>query len=106
MFTEVKTVHAIAKTLAEIQKTLGSASVLARQGNLDVEASVERYACRIDTRHLTARAEPQDGVLTSGSGMRQKKPFCASRLSSSIWAVPVQIGGYVRASVRDRCHTK
>jgi hypothetical protein len=44
MFTEVKTVHDIAKSIAEIQETLSHASVLGRNGMLDVEASVEGYA--------------------------------------------------------------
>jgi hypothetical protein len=42
MFTTVKTVHDLAESLAQIQKTLGEASVLGRQGTLDIEASVER----------------------------------------------------------------
>jgi hypothetical protein len=40
MFTEVKTVHDIAKSLAEIQKTLNDASVLGRQGTLEADVSV------------------------------------------------------------------
>jgi hypothetical protein len=43
MFTDVKTVHDIAISLAKVQETLSNASVLGRQGALDVEASVERY---------------------------------------------------------------
>lgn len=41
MFTDVKTVHDIGKSLVEIQKTLNNASALHRQGTLDVQASVE-----------------------------------------------------------------
>ena len=41
MFTDVKTVHDIAKSLAEIQKTLDNASVLGRQGTLEADVSVE-----------------------------------------------------------------
>lgn len=41
MFTDVKTVHDIAGSLKEIQKTLADASVLRRQGTLEVDASVE-----------------------------------------------------------------
>jgi hypothetical protein len=44
MFTDVKTVHDIAKSLAEIQKTLTNASVLQRQGTLEAEVSVESRA--------------------------------------------------------------
>lgn len=41
MFTDVKTVHDIAKSLAEIQETLNKASVLRRQGTLEVEAAAK-----------------------------------------------------------------
>jgi hypothetical protein len=41
MYTEVKTVHDIGESLAKIQETLTNASVLERQGTLDIEASVE-----------------------------------------------------------------
>lgn len=44
MFTDVKTVHDVAKSLAEIQETLTRASVLHRQGTLEAEASVEGRA--------------------------------------------------------------
>jgi len=39
MFTELKTVHDIGKSLAEIQKTLKSASIMSPRGPLEVEAS-------------------------------------------------------------------
>ena len=41
IFTEVKTVHDVALALAEIQQALNSASVLQREGSLQVEASIE-----------------------------------------------------------------
>jgi len=41
LYTEVKTLHDVGKSLAEIQKTLKSASVLARRGSVEVGASVE-----------------------------------------------------------------
>ncbi len=41
MSVTVKTLHDIGKSLEEIQKTVSSASVLGRQGILEVEASVE-----------------------------------------------------------------
>jgi hypothetical protein len=44
MHTTAKTVHDIGESLEEIQKTLKNASVLGRQGTLDVEASVEPRA--------------------------------------------------------------
>ena len=44
MYTSVKTVHDIAKSLEEIQKTLRSASVLRSHGTLAVEAAVEPRA--------------------------------------------------------------
>jgi len=43
MFTELKTVHDIGKSLAEIQKTLKSASIMSPRGPLEVEASVEPH---------------------------------------------------------------
>jgi hypothetical protein len=45
-YVTVKTLHDIGKSLEEIQKTLGHASVLGSHGSLDVEASVERRADR------------------------------------------------------------
>lgn len=42
MFTDVKTIHDIGQSLAEIQETLRNASVMDRRGGLDVQASVER----------------------------------------------------------------
>jgi hypothetical protein len=44
MFTSAKTLDDIGKSLEEIQKTLSNASVMARQGILEVEASVEPRA--------------------------------------------------------------
>jgi hypothetical protein len=44
MFASVKTLHDIAESLEGIQETLSRASVLARYGSLDVEASVEPRA--------------------------------------------------------------
>ncbi|MGI8679548.1 MAG: hypothetical protein ACR2LX_12855 [Jatrophihabitans sp.] len=46
MFADVKTVHDIGKSLAEIQQTLKNAAVLGRQGRLDVDASVEPRVAR------------------------------------------------------------
>jgi hypothetical protein len=45
-FVSVKTIDDIGQSLEEIQKTLSSASLLAREGYLEVEASVERRAQR------------------------------------------------------------
>lgn len=50
MFTRVKTVHDIGKTLAKMQETLGKASVLGSHGVVDVEASVEPYAAQSERR--------------------------------------------------------
>lgn len=41
LFAEVKTVHDIAKSLAEIQQTVKSAAVLGATGTLHVDAAVE-----------------------------------------------------------------
>jgi hypothetical protein len=56
MFTTVKTIHDIGESLAEIQKTLSSASVLDRQGTLEIEASVER---RVDQQERLAREQAE-----------------------------------------------
>lgn len=79
MFTDVKTVHDIAKSLAEIQQALNNASVLGRQGTLEVEASVEprvkqqerlaREDAEARRRHdqLVRRMQP-NGTGTSETG--------------------------------------
>lgn len=46
MFTEVKTVHHAAKSLAEIQKVLKSAAVMGRRGSLQVDAAIETREAR------------------------------------------------------------
>lgn len=56
MFTDVKTVHNIAKSLAEIQKTLNNASVLGRQGTLEAEVSMES---RVEQQERLAREEAE-----------------------------------------------
>lgn len=48
MFAEVKTLHDIGKSLAEIQKLLKVSSVLARRGSVEVAAVVETRAERQD----------------------------------------------------------
>jgi hypothetical protein len=74
MFVNVMTVHDIAKSLAEIQKTLRDASVLSRQGFLDVEASVERYdrqqerMARERAEQMRAHQEPMNSVLPNNAG--------------------------------------
>jgi hypothetical protein len=74
MFTPAKTVHDIGESLSEIQKTLKNASVLGRQGTLDVEASVERYAeqqkrlARELVERKRAREEFLHKVLPNGTG--------------------------------------
>jgi hypothetical protein len=56
MFTSVKTVDNIGKSLEKIEETLTRASVLGRRGSLAVEASVEPYAEQQD-RLAGERAE-------------------------------------------------
>lgn len=70
IYTEVKTLHDVGKSLAEIQKTLKGASVLARRGSVAVDAAVEprseqqdrraREAAETRERHdrLVARLQP------------------------------------------------
>ena len=71
MFTQVKTLHDVGESLAEIQKTLKDASVLTRRGSVEVEAAVEprterearrlREADEAQRRHdqLVARLQPR-----------------------------------------------
>jgi predicted membrane-bound mannosyltransferase len=68
MFTDVKTVHDIAKSLAEIQETLARASVLHRRGTLEVEASVE------------GRAELQKRLAREQAEAREKHEALVRRL--------------------------
>lgn len=49
-WTQVKTLHDVGKSLAEIQKILKGASVLARRGSVEVEASVEPRSEQQDRR--------------------------------------------------------
>lgn len=86
MFTEVKTLHDVGKSLAEIQKTLKAASVLARRGSVEVDASVEprleqqdrraREAAKAQERHdqLVARLQPDTAPLISRRRLRVPAP--------------------------------
>lgn len=56
LYTSVKTVHDIGKSLAKIQKTLETASIMGRRGAVEVEASVESRDERQD-RLARDRAE-------------------------------------------------
>jgi hypothetical protein len=56
IFTTVMTVHDIAKSLAEIQKSLANASVLGRQGTLEAEVSVES---RVEQQERLAREQAE-----------------------------------------------
>lgn len=58
MYTEVKTIHDVAKSLAEVEKTLKGAAVLGRRGSLEVDASVESRAGR-EQRVTKAQAVAQ-----------------------------------------------
>jgi hypothetical protein len=71
---DVKTVHDIAESLAKIQQTLNNASVLGRQGALEVEASVERRVeqqQRLAKEHAEARRQHDqlvDRLFPNGPG--------------------------------------
>jgi hypothetical protein len=79
MFTGVKTVHDIAKSLAEIQEALSNASVLRRQGTIEAEVAVEsrveqherlareQAEWRRDREELARRLRP-NGVGTNETG--------------------------------------
>lgn len=54
MFAEVKTIHHVAKSLAEVEKVLKSAAVMGRRGTLEVDASIESRDAR---ERRTAEAE-------------------------------------------------
>jgi hypothetical protein len=71
MSTDLKTVHDIAKSLAEIQKTLTSASVLQRQGTLEAEVSVE------------SRAKQQERLAREQAEWTRSQEQLASRLRPS-----------------------
>ena len=60
-FTEVKTVHDIAKSLTDIQNTLNNASVLGRRGILEAEVSVE------------SRLEQQERLAKEQAESRRKR---------------------------------
>lgn len=49
-WADVKTLHDIGKSIAEIQKTLEAASILARRGSVEVDASVESRSEKQDRR--------------------------------------------------------
>ena len=68
MYTEVKTLHDVGKSLAEIQKTLKASSLLARRSSLQVEASVE------------ARSEQQDRIRREEVEARKRHDQLAQRL--------------------------
>jgi hypothetical protein len=81
MFTDVKTVHDLAKSLDEIKETLRNASVLGRNGSLDVEATVERYAeqqGRFASQRAEAKRKHQEllrrmGMLPNGNGSDESR---------------------------------
>jgi hypothetical protein len=68
MFTDVKTVHDIAKSVEKVQETLCNASVLGRQGTLQTEVSVE------------SRAEQQERLAREEAEWRRKRELLARRL--------------------------
>ena len=68
MYTEVKTVHDVGKSLAEIHKTLKASSLLARRSSLQVDASVE------------ARSEQQDRIHREEVEARNRHDRLAQRL--------------------------
>lgn len=54
MWTEVRTLHDVGKSLVEIAKTLKGASILGRRGSMDVDASVEPRSEKQDRRDQAA----------------------------------------------------
>ena len=74
MFTDVKTVHHVAKSLGEVEKTLKSAAVMGRRGSLQVDASIEsrdareqriseaNTSARLTHEELVQRVLPDDGT--------------------------------------------
>lgn len=67
-WTEVKTLHDVGKSLAEIQKVLEGASVLAGRGSVEVEASVE------------SRSEQQDRQAREAAEARKRHEQLVARL--------------------------
>jgi hypothetical protein len=72
MFTDVKTVHDIAKSLEEIEKTLKNASVLGRQGTLEAEVSVE------------SRGEQQERLAREQAESRRNRERLARRVLRNV----------------------
>ncbi len=74
MFTSMKTLDDIGKSLEEIQKTVSNASVLGRLGTLEVEASVEPRA-----KQQERRAREQDELKSKRDQLfRRVQPNSAS----------------------------
>lgn len=64
-FIDVKTVHDVAKSLAEIQKTIERASVLGRKGTIDAEVSVENRVeqqRRLDRERAKSKIEHEERI--------------------------------------------
>lgn len=76
LYGDVKTVHHVGKSLAEIAKTLKGASVLGRAGRVDVDAAVEPRADR-DNRLAAERDERMRRLRASAAA----RPDLAAALS-------------------------
>ncbi len=74
VYTGVKTLHDVGKTLAEIQKTLKGASILARRGSVEVEASIE------------PRSEQQDRRAREAADSRERHDQLVARLQPAATA--------------------
>lgn len=70
MFTDVKTVHDIGKSLDEIKKVIDAASVLGREGHLNVDAATETR----DEREIRISQENYDATVQRLHIMRQIAP--------------------------------
>ena len=97
MWTDAKTVHTIGKTLEEIKKVLGNASLLKRHGSLEVEAVTEtrgeheirsdrqRYEASVRDLSVIRRLTPKDPSVAAMeaeiAGRESKHPDATPSIS-------------------------
>jgi DNA-binding transcriptional MerR regulator len=76
MFADVKTLHDLGRSLAEIQKTLKNASILSGKGSVEVDASIE-FREKKQERVVREQAEMQEGHLRLNQALLSNRPDLA-----------------------------
>jgi hypothetical protein len=76
MFADVKTLHDLGKSLAEIQKTLKNASILTGKGSVEVDASVE-FREKKEERVVREQAEMQERHQRRSQVLQSNRPDLA-----------------------------